>query len=259
MKSILFCITLIACYSLTTFADKALLLSNDQNALQARIDLIQQAKSEVIAEYFSVWNDEQSIGGLALLIEAAQRGVHVKVIVDALSNTIPRALFATLLEKGKDASGNQTLEIRVYNPVSLNLFNLTYRDHAKMLVADGKRIITGGRNVGDKYFGLNKNKNFNDLDILAEGSVATQARENFYKVWHSKQAKEVSLYEYDPKNLDPWACRQESDIMNCENRQTLAKKEIENQHLRLKNMLITIQALDKLQVERVSYNTHRIG
>ncbi len=221
---------------LAASADRGILLVNDRDALQARVDLIQQAKSEVLVEYFSVWNDDQSIGGMALLIDAAQQGRKVKIIVDALSNTIPRSLFATLLEKGKDAEGNQNLEILEYNPIGINLLNITRRDHAKMLIADGTRLISGGRNVGDKYFGLNKKKNFNDLDVFIEGDVARQARENFFKVWNSKQVKKVQLFEFAPEKLDALACAYSQDL-NCDMKRLNNLKAIENEHLRLKKTL----------------------
>lgn len=220
-------------------ADKAILLVDDREALQARVDILQQAQSEILAEYFSVWNDEQSIAGMVLLIEAAQRGVKVKVIVDALSNTIPRSLFATLMEKGRDKQGQKNLEVLVYNPLTPNLLAATHRDHAKMIVVDGKRIISGGRNVGDKYFGLNKDRNFNDLDVFAEGKVAAQARENFFKVWNAEQVKNVALFEFSPSELADNSCayRLNEDNYVCEQRRISAIRKIEDEDKRLRNTL----------------------
>ena len=43
----------------------------------------------------------------------------VKIILDAMSNTIPKALFAALLRQGIDANGNQNLEIRLYNKFNI--------------------------------------------------------------------------------------------------------------------------------------------
>src|SRR3989344_1039233 len=79
-------------------ADRVRLLIDDKEALQARVDLIQQAKSEIIVEYFSVWNDDQSVGGVALLLEAARRGVKVKFIIDALANKLTKSFFTTLTD-----------------------------------------------------------------------------------------------------------------------------------------------------------------
>lgn len=220
--------------SQSVFADRAILLQNDSDALQARVDIIEQAKNEIIAEYFSVWNDDQSIGAMALLLDAAQRGIKVKVIVDALSNTIPKSVFATLQRKGKDKFGNQTLEVKVYNPLSLNVSRATHRDHAKMLVVDGQRLISGGRNVGDKYFGLNEDRNFNDLDVLADGNVAAQARENFLKVWNSDVVAAPELVQFTDEKLSESGCLKEGDKQHCEFTRQNALKEMKIAEARLK-------------------------
>jgi putative cardiolipin synthase len=75
-----------------------------------------------------------------------------------------------------------------------------------MIIADGETIITGGRNVGDKYFGVNKKRNFSDLDLMAKGKVAAAARENFFKTWNSKIVKEVNLGQYELVRLHDAAC-----------------------------------------------------
>jgi putative cardiolipin synthase len=202
------------------FADKVRLLDVDHDALQARVDLVQQAKSEILAEYFSVWNDDQSVGGFALILDAARRGVKVKIVMDALSNKVPKAILNVLAEKGRDAQGNQNIEIKIYNPLSLNLKKLTHRDHSKMLIVDGKRMIIGGRNIGDKYFGLNKKRNFTDLDVMVEGETVKKAREDFLLVFDSKTVKTATDEDKFLINLENLNCErsQQRDMDNCENR-----------------------------------------
>ena len=43
------------------------------------------------------------------------------------------------------------------------------RMHNKMFIADNAMGITGGRNLGDAYFGAGEKSNFVDLDVLAAG------------------------------------------------------------------------------------------
>lgn len=145
-------------------ANKAKLLLADTDALQARVDIIEQAKKEILVEYFSIWNDEQSVDIFAFLQQKAQRGIKVKIIMDSLSNKVPRSLISALQMHGKGPDGQQNLEIKVYNPLSLNLAKATHRDHSKMLIVDGKIMISGGRNIGDKYFGFNKVRNYKDAE-----------------------------------------------------------------------------------------------
>lgn len=228
-------------------ADQLVLLRDDGDALQARVDIIQRAKHEILVEYFSVWNDDQSIGGIALLMAAAKRGVKVKVIVDALSNTVPKKTFAALLQEGKDQDGNQNLEIKEYNPLGFNIFKATHRDHAKMIVVDGEIIITGGRNVGDKYFGISRIRNFSDLDLMGKGNVAAVARENFIATWNAKHTKVTKLGKFDPEKLHEDACQfyyEYYDFDKCERDRKNAIKRVDQEVKRIHAILNEIMTVE---------------
>jgi len=231
----------------SAYADQLVLLRDDSDALQARVDVIQRAEHEILVEYFSVWNDDQSIGGIALLMAAAKRGVKVKIIVDALSNTVPKKTFAALLQEGKDSEGNQNLEIKEYNPLSFNLFKATHRDHAKMIIVDGEVIITGGRNVGDKYFGISRIRNFSDLDLMAKGSVAASARENFISTWNAKHTKTTKLGQYEPKRLTENYCgRSYHDKYSddCERNRTGSIRRVKKEVARIHAILEEIMTIE---------------
>ncbi len=244
-------------------ADDLRFLRADRDALQARVDIIQEAKEELLVEYFSVWNDDQSVGGMGLLVEAARRGVKVKVMLDALSNTIPKETFAALL-----ALGGENLESKVYKPLSINLLRATHRNHAKMLIADRETIITGGRNVGDKYFGINRKRNFTDLDLIARGEVATKARENFNVAWGAPFVKPVRLGRYRPEQLSapcPVVLNEQTD--HCAELKAIAKAEVEREKERILAILkeITTTQDDDLVISNSgnnwfssSYNLSRV-
>lgn len=242
---------LIICLVITTSvqADQIRLLRDDRDALQARVDIIQEAQREILVEYFSVWNDDQSIGGMALLMAAAKRGVKVKIILDALSSDVPKKTFAALLEEGKDTEGNQNLEIKVYNPLSFNLFKATHRDHAKMIIVDGDIVITGGRNVGDKYFGINRKRNFSDLDLMAKGSVAVSARQNFLETWVSKTTKVMKLSKYSPRKLEEGYCSrhvlEDTSYNTCEHSRRVARKNVEKEKARIHAILEDILLVEE--------------
>src|ERR1700676_2716154 len=69
-------------------ADKVRILENPDEAVQARIDLIQQARSKIDAQYYVVGNDYFTLAGLALLRDAARRGCEVRLIIDGRSNML---------------------------------------------------------------------------------------------------------------------------------------------------------------------------
>ncbi len=220
-----------------SFADKAQLLARDSDALQARVDIIQQARKEILVEYYSIWNDDESVGGFSLLVKAAQRGVKVKVIMDALFNTVPRSLISALTMRGRGADGEQNLEFKVYNPLSLNILKAAHRDHAKMLIVDDSIMISGGRNVGDKYFGLNSAHNFKDLDVIIFGDIVQQANRNFMQVWNSNLVAEPNLYESAANNLKIDACKPYEDrYEQCELTRQGAIEESHNQNARIESL-----------------------
>lgn len=248
--------------SFSAQAERARLLADDMDALQARVTMIEKAENEILAEYFSVWNDDQSVGGFSLLLKAAREGKKVRILMDAMSNTVPDSLFGALLENGKDLkTGEQNLEIKVYNPLRLSkLMTATHRDHAKMLIVDGQdkakaRLITGGRNIGDKYFGLSKKRNFKDLDVMTEGETAMEARENFMQVWNSDLAKVPSIGRYTKIQMTK-PCRGDSfHRERCERGQEMAMKAYNKQIDRINNSMN--QMLAKTPEVHVDINNRR--
>lgn len=231
MKKTIFSLLLVA--SNLAAADEMRFLRADSDALQARVDVVQEAKKEILVEYYSVWNDDQAIGGMALLIDAAKKGIKVKVILDSLSTTVPKKTFAALLALANDGEVSKNLEIREYNPLSIKLLKATHRDHAKMLITDGETLITGGRNIGDKYFGVNRRRNFSDLDLMAKGNVAKLARENFLTTWNSPTVKTLKLRNYSPERLEETHCKAFVNYENCEIKRVSSLKKFNQEKARI--------------------------
>src|SRR6185369_14034692 len=62
------------------------------------------------------------------------------------------------------------------------------RMHNKMFIADGAIGITGGRNLGDAYFGIGDKSNFVDLDVLAVGRIVRDMSASFDRYWNDELA-----------------------------------------------------------------------
>jgi putative cardiolipin synthase len=58
--------------------------------------------------------------------------------------------------------------------------------HNKVMIADGRVAIVGGRNIGDAYFGLSEHSNFHDLDVLAVGPIVGDVANAFDGYWNSE-------------------------------------------------------------------------
>lgn len=195
-------------FSATSFADKIKLLDNNTDALQARVDLIQNAKHEILVEYFEVASDALSRTGLALLKEAAHRGVKVKILIDNMHNTLTYPEMAAMLGVDQDPETAKNIEIRVFNPLQyINVLHLTYRNHDKLMTIDGETddaiMIVGGRNVAENYFGKSKKYNFKDADALVSGNSAKVSRKYFMDLWEKNpEVKAVQLYDYSRLSLE---------------------------------------------------------
>jgi putative cardiolipin synthase len=124
------------------------------------------------------------------LLRAADRGVHVRLLVDDfMLEAEGEALLAL------DAHPN--LEIRLYNPTANigknlpeKLFNLTtdfrgfnQRMHNKVFIVDGTVAITGGRNFADEYFDYDHEYNFRDRDVLLLGGASADIQRSFNLFW----------------------------------------------------------------------------
>ena len=65
------------------------------------------------------------------------------------------------------------------------------RMHNKIFVADNAVAITGGRNLGETYFGQSTGTNFVDIDVLAAGRIAQDLSRSFDQYWNNPLAYPV--------------------------------------------------------------------
>lgn len=168
------------------------LLDTSAEAFHARADLIDLARCTLDLQYF-IW-DHNHTGQVMLekALEAAHRGVRVRILLDDL--TQPGMDQAWCL-----VAAHPGVEVRLFNPFSsrhaaylrrwaefvARLKTLNHRMHNKLLAADGVAAIIGGRNIGDQYFGVNPGYNHRDLDVLCVGPVARQLSGDFDLYWDS--------------------------------------------------------------------------
>lgn len=224
-------------------ADKVKLLENNNEALQARVDLIQNAKKEILVEYFEVASDSLSLTGLSLLRQAAERGVKVKILIDNMHNSLNEAEMAAMMGISDSTKANENIEIRVFNPLhTLNPMHLTYRNHDKLMNIDGEMMIVGGRNVAKTYFGKSKEFNFKDADALVVGTDTTkQSYDYFMTLWSTNpEVKKVNLNRYSYYNLNK-SCTGESSE-ECEKEQVRSNNEIAAAKLKMDAYLDTFKS-----------------
>ena len=174
-------------------------LDTNEDALRWRLALVDSAQHTLDLQYYFWWEDDTGELLMKHVVDAANRGVKVRIILDDIT---------TLLKDDRTPKVRdwQTATLNAHPNIELRLFNafrargllgrgvdflrrmdiMNQRMHNKMMVADNRAVILGGRNVGNEYFGYGKDFNFRDLDVLGLGPVARQASTVFDRFWNSE-------------------------------------------------------------------------
>jgi phosphatidylserine/phosphatidylglycerophosphate/cardiolipin synthase-like enzyme len=174
--------------------ERGKIILDDKEALRSRWIMIENAKCEILIEYYTVASDRISIAGLALLIEAANRGIKVKILLDGLTHQIKNSLAAATVYNPR---ARQNIEIRLFNPISLfSPDSWLARLHDKAIIVDGYQVISGGRNASNKYYGIEAG-GFFDADVYFEGGLGKHTRRYFYNLWNGDHVSPFQLTNND--------------------------------------------------------------
>jgi putative cardiolipin synthase len=188
------------------------IMPSGATAFRARNAMIRIAEKTLDAQYFSWESDQAGHVLIHQLLEAADRGVRVRLLLDDV-NTDGRDLGIASL----DAYPN--IEVRLFNPFVhrgsivwgflTDLSRVNHRMHNKALIMDSAFAVVGGRNIGDPYFGLSPKYNFRDLDLFAAGPVVQAIAKSFDVYWNSKWAYPVSAVTKNNPSVEDTAARRQ--------------------------------------------------
>ncbi|AEG91619.1 phospholipase D-like domain-containing protein [Ramlibacter tataouinensis] len=174
------------------------LLGNVDTAFTSRLALVEGAQRSLDLQYYAIHADASTELLLQRIREAARRGVRVRILLDDFNTVGEDAQVLRLaFEPGVD--------IRLFNPLpgprgsligrllgSLHdVERIQKRMHNKLFLADNAWGITGGRNLGDAYFGSGEKSNFVDLDVLAAGRIVRDMSRSFDRYWNDELAYPV--------------------------------------------------------------------
>ena len=207
------------------------LLDGSHDALQWRLALIDSAESSLDIMTYLWYPDASGLLVLERAVLAARRGVRVRLIVDDLLTIGQEQGHANL-------QNEPNIEVRFFNPwekrgvasragqMIVQMERLNTRMHDKLLIADGRAAILGGRNIGDHYFGLGHDFNFHDLDVLAIGHMAEQSNAMFDHFWNSEWvvSAENLTTEPDQEKSDAGWQRMVESSRNAEELESFARE-----------------------------------
>lgn len=170
------------------------LLANPNEAIAARFSLIQNAQKTLDIQYY-IWHNDQ-IGTLTFhyLIQAADRGVKIRLLIDDNNAKSIEGILLAL-------SQHQNISVKLFNPyrfrkyravdMLLDLKRINRRMHNKSLIADHQLSIIGGRNMANEYYNASQRFQFADIDILLAGRANDEVVQSFDEYWNHHYAYHV--------------------------------------------------------------------
>ncbi|WP_370979838.1 phospholipase D family protein [Agaribacterium sp. ZY112] len=183
------------------------LLHEPEIALRARDEMTTLAEHTLDVQYY-IWSDDK-VGRILTqrLLDAADRGVRVRILLDDFTLNIDDIYLAAF-------SDHPNVELRLFNPFAhrttkalgfiTDIQRVNQRMHNKIFVLDNKVAIVGGRNIGDNYFGVKDSYNSRDIDVLTIGPVVDDISKSFDEYWNSDWA-------YPIKNIYPHEISEENN------------------------------------------------
>ena len=180
------------------------LLNDGIEALAVRLLMAEQAEKTLDAQYYLISDDKVGLVFIGALLQAADRGVRVRLLLDDIQTQNYDGGMAAL-----DAHPN--FEIRIFNPFytrnarGLDFWRfskLNRRMHNKSFTADNRTTIIGGRNIADEYFNARDDVNFGDLDVFGVGPVVTDVSTMFDIYWNHVAAVPVPGFTKVPEDTD---------------------------------------------------------
>ncbi|OTG63182.1 phospholipase D family protein [Acinetobacter silvestris] len=170
------------------------ILYDPLDAIAARIHLIDMAEKTLDLQYY-IW-DNDKIGALALykIIQAANRGVKVRLLIDDNNAKSMEAVYLALDQ-------HPNIEVKLFNPyrfrrirpidMVLDLKRINRRMHNKTFTADNQVALIGGRNMSNQYYNVSDNYQFSDVDVMLVGQAVDDITHSFDEYWNHSYAYPV--------------------------------------------------------------------
>ncbi|PEX88632.1 cardiolipin synthase [Bacillus cereus] len=154
---------------------------------------IKQAKHHVHVLFFIVKNDKISREFLKLLIDKAQEGIEVRLLLDRFgSHHLSNEAIRSLQKHGVSFSFCHKVKFPFL------FFSANQRNHRKITVIDGEIGYIGGFNIGEEYLGHNQKLGlWRDYHLRLTGEGVQDLQKQFLHDWFDETNKnllDTSLY-----------------------------------------------------------------
>lgn len=184
-------------------------INDNTDALLYRLRMLEDAQEEIILSTFDFNADRGGKEIMSALLQAADRGVKVRVIVDGASGLIDMQLMGRPWFQA--LASHENISVKIYNPIHLlKPWKLQARLHDKYLIIDQQMYLLGGRNTTDLFLGDYTDKQNLDQELfvyetadLADSSLV-QLQTYFESIWSLPDSRD-------------YLCRRKTDrIQECD-------------------------------------------
>ncbi len=133
------------------------------DALTIRLLMAGRTERSIDAQYYLITGDIVGYLFIGSLLEAADRGVRVRLLLDDIQTKGYDEGMAAL-------DSHPNFEVRIFNPFArrsarfldaiTNFGRINRRMHNKSFTVDNQMTLVGGRNIGDEYFNASQGEKF---------------------------------------------------------------------------------------------------
>ena len=179
------------------------LYSDYAGSLAAMTDAVRSARDHVHIEFYAQSWDDATDEFFAAAVEAAERGVTVRVLVDHLGSLRYRG-FKRLRKRLRQTPVELHLMLPV-NPFAGRFRRPDLRNHRKMLIVDGDHGFIGSQNLIGRHYGSPRNarlgREWVDLMMEVRGEIV-QAMDGVFAVdWYSESGEVIGTLEVLSRGL----------------------------------------------------------
>lgn len=180
--------------------DRVALIEYPKDSLMLKMDLIENAKSSIDVAYYKLSNEKVAQVFLVSLLEAADRGVEVRILLDGVIQLGNLGKEVNNLLLALDSHPN--IDLKLYEPLNLLLpISWNNRMHDKIIIADREFALIGGRNIEDRFYLKEEYQdnfvedrevliyNSKSEEDLANTSVIEDVKAYYNKLWNHEYTK----------------------------------------------------------------------
>lgn len=215
-------------YSKEKGVDKASIITDREDGLSLRYELLDKAKKSVDISYYLIDNDISGDLFLGKITELADRGVKVRILMSKVSSDWSKEnIYKTVAMRS-----HENIEFKYYGEKNLlKPWIINDINHDKIIIVDDEYFMTSGRNISDRFFIGHNEKIVFDMDILIkrdlnkslDSSVVKEAKDYFDEIWNCEKSY------YPIENIDEYFPQKITNSKKIvKEKYNLAKKSMDN-------------------------------